>query len=175
MGEHWYVLRSKPNKENSLWREARARGYEVFYPQIRVQPVNPRSRKVRPYFPGYMFVKVDLTVSGLSALIWMPYSYGLVSFDAEPCLIPDELINAIQKRVDDVNAAGGELFDKLRAGEKVAIQAGPFEGYQAIFDTRLPGKERVRVLLILLGEQQMSLELSAGQIRRNKSSYEAGR
>ena len=70
----WYALRSKPNKEEALWRELLAGSYEVFYPQLHVQPVNPRSRKVRPYFPGYLFINIDLLTVGYSALAWMPYS-----------------------------------------------------------------------------------------------------
>jgi transcriptional antiterminator RfaH len=54
MSLQWYALCSKPNKEGPLWWEVHAQGFEVFYPEIRVQPVNPRSRKVRPDFPGYM-------------------------------------------------------------------------------------------------------------------------
>ena len=68
MSELWYALRSKPNKEEALWRELTARSYEVFYPQLHVQPVNPRSRKVLPYFPGYLFINIDLLAVGYSAL-----------------------------------------------------------------------------------------------------------
>ncbi len=168
----WYALRSKPNKEEALWRELLAGSYEVFYPQLHVQPVNPRSRKVRPYFPGYLFINIDLLTVGYSALAWMPYSSGLVSFDAEPAAVPEPLIAAVRRHVDAVNAAGGELFSGLRQGEVVFIQDGPFAGYQALFDARLPGSERVRVLLKLLNKAQMPLELPAGQIRRIKhASY----
>jgi transcription antitermination factor NusG len=168
MSEQWYVLRSKPNKEDALWQELTARSYEVFYPQIHVKPVNPRSRKIRPYFPGYLFVNVDLPVIGYSALAWMPYSYGLVFFDSEPASVPDVLIDALRRHMDAVNAAGGELFDGLKQGETISIQAGPFAGYEAIFDARLPGSERVRVLLKLLNKNQVPLELPAGQIKRIK-------
>ncbi len=168
MSELWYALRSKPNKEEALWRELTARNYEVFYPQLHVQPVNPRSRKVLPYFPGYLFIDIDLLAVGYSALAWMPYSSGLVSFDAEPANVPELLIAALRRHVDVVNAAGGELFDGLKQGEVVFIQDGPFAGYEAIFDARLPGSERVRVLLKLLNKGQMPLELPAGQIKRIK-------
>ena len=94
MSLRWYVLRSKPNKEDALWQEVSARNYEVFYPQICVQPVNPRSRKILPYFPGYMFVHIDMSMVGFSDFTWMPYSYGLVTFGSEPSSVPEELIHA---------------------------------------------------------------------------------
>jgi len=172
----WYALRSKPNKEEALWREAAARGCDVFYPQIRVQPKNPRARKIRPYFPGYLFVQLDLHQSGYSTLrlrsgqafAWMPHSRGLVSFGAEPASVPDGLIHAIRRRVEEINAADGEVLESLRHGEPVIIQDGPFVGYEAIFDARLPGSERVRVLLKLLQNRQVPVDLPAGQIQRIK-------
>ena len=166
MSPQWYVLRSKPNKEMALWRELTARGWECFYPQLRVQPVNPRSRKIRSYFPGYLFLHTDIEQVGTSTLQWMPFSSGLVSFDAVPAMVPENLIQAIRRHVDEINAAGGEQFVDLKQGDPVTIRGGPFDGYEAIFDTRLAGTERVHVLLKLLQARQMSVELSAAQIQR---------
>ena len=164
----WYTLRSKPNKEDALWREAAARGVEVFYPQMRVQPKNPRARKMRPYFPGYLFVQLDLHQSGYSTFAWMPHSLGLVSFGTEPATVPEALIQAIRRRVDEINLAGGEQLHGLKPGEDVIIQDGPFAGQEAIFDARISGNERVRVLLKLLRGRQVPLELPSGQIERKK-------
>ena len=68
--------------------------------------------------------------------------------------------------MDEINAAGGEHLIDLKQGDLVRIQGGPFEGYEAIFDTRLEGNERVRVLLKLLRARQVSVELPASQIQR---------
>ncbi len=169
MANYWYALRSKPRKEEIVWRQTRVEGFEVFYPRLRVQPVNPRSRKWRPYFPGYMFVKADINQVGMSAFQWMPHSMGLVCFGDEPAIVPDNLVVAIQKRVDDIAAAGGEVFDGLNRGDKIVISDGPFAGYEAIFDARVPGSERVRVLLQLLNnKRQVPLELGANQIDKKK-------
>lgn len=161
----WYVLRSKPNREQALWLEASGRGFEIYFPFLRVQPVNPRSRKMRPYFPGYLFVYTDLPSVGHSVFSWMPYSQGLVSFDSDPAEVPAGLVDAIRKRVDQINESGGEQMVGLERGETVVIEGGPFDGYKAIFDARISGNERVRVLLKLLQVEQLRLELPAGQIR----------
>jgi len=165
----WYALRSKPRKEEIVWRQVRTQGFETFYPRLRVNPVNPRSRKLRPYFPGYLFVYADLDIVGVSVFQWMPHSIGLVSFGGEPANVPDNLIFALQKRVEEIAAAGGEIFDGLHPGDTIKINEGPFKGYEAIFDARIPGSERVRVLLLLLDNQrQIPVELNAGQIQRKK-------
>lgn len=164
MNLYWYVLRSKPNKEVTLWGELAARGFECFYPQLRVRPVNPRSRKVRPYFPGYLFLHTDLEEVGLSTFQRMPFSSGLLTFGGTPATVPHSLVQGIGRHVELINAAGAKLIQGLKRGESVIIHGGPFEGYEAIFDVRLPGSERVRVLLKLLQERHMYLELPASQI-----------
>lgn len=169
METHWYALRSKSRKEEIVWRQVHNQGFEVFYPRLKVQPVNPRARKLKPYFPGYMFVNVDIEQVGLSTFQWMPHAMGLVCFGDEPSIVPDHLIHAIKKRVDEISEAGGELFVDLHPGDKVLISDGPFAGYEAIFDARLPGSERVRVLLQLLNSQrQVPLELKSGQLSQRK-------
>ena len=162
----WYVLRSKPNREGALCSEVDARGLQAFFPCLHVKPVNPRSHKIRAYFPGYLFVCVELEAVGQNFFARLPQSQGLVSFGGEPSEVPEGLVNAIRKRVDEINAAGGEQLVSISKGETVEIQDGPFAGYKAIFDARLAGNERVRVLLKLLRDQTLKVELPAGQIRR---------
>ena len=165
MTAHWYAMRSKPNKEDFLARQFEGQGVKVFYPRIRVRVVDPRTRKVRPYFPGYIFVQVDLEQVSRSTLQWLPGATGLVSFGGEPASVPENLINAIRRRVDEVNTSDAELLKGLSQGQLVTIQAGPFAGHEAIFDARLSGDERVRVLLKLINKQQLPLELPFGQIK----------
>lgn len=167
MAIHWYALRSKPRKEDIVSKQARDHGFEVFYPRLRVNPINPRARKVKPYFPGYLFVRADVEAAGMSVFQWMPHAVGLVCFGGEPAPVPDNLIYAIRQRVEEIAAAGGEVFDGLRRGDRVRINYGPFEGYEAIFDARLPGSERVRVLLQLLSNaRRVPVELETAHIQR---------
>jgi len=166
MEAHWYALRSKPRKEEVVWRQLKAGGFEVYYPQIRVNPVNPRSKKNKPYFPGYLFVKTDIEEVGLSTFQWMPHTLGLVTFGDEPAQVPESLLVAIRKKLAAVAAAGGEVLEGLQPGDRVQIEAGPFKGYEAIFDAQISGAERVRVLLKMIGDRHIPVSLKAGQIRK---------
>jgi transcription antitermination factor NusG len=169
MALKWYALRSKPRMEDIIWQQLVAKELETFYPRLRVHPVNPRAKKIKPYFPGYLFVKVDLEETGISFLKWMPHTLGLVSFGGEPAQVPENLIFALKKRVQEINEAGGEVFDGLKSGDTVYIHSGPFKGYEAIFDSRVPGKERVRVLLQLLDQKRsVPAELGVSQIRKKE-------
>ncbi len=168
MAEAWYVIRSKPNKEEFLAGQFSAYGIKVFYPRIRVKPVNPRARKLKAYFPSYLFIYVDLATVNLSTLQWMPGAVNLVSFDGQPASVPEALIYAIERQVERINTSQVNILQDIRPGDVVKIQDGPFAGYEAIFDGQISGRERVRVLLSFLQNRQIPVELRSSQIERVK-------
>jgi transcription antitermination factor NusG len=168
MSAEWYAIQSKTHKEEALCGQLLAGGFEVFYPKIRAKPVNPRARKIRPYFPGYLFVKADLHVSGLSVLQFTPFARGLVTFDKEPAAVPETLIQAVRKRVEEINLRGGEILAELAPGQAILINDGPFAGFSGIFDMHISGSERVKVLIQLLSKRYLPVELKAGQVEAFK-------
>lgn len=171
MSTHWYAYRSHPGKEELLWSQLLSRGFDGFYPCLRVHPVNPRAKKVRPYFPGYLFLRVDVEAVGISTFQWMPYGTGLVCFGGEPAVIPDPLVSAVRQHL----ARAAELGKPPRLyqrGDAVRIHAGAFVGYDAIFDSCLSGDERVRVLLKMIGPgRSLPLELPADHIHLAGSAW----
>ena len=134
---------------------------EFFYPTLKVQPVNPRSRKIKPYFPRYLFIQTNLSETCSSILKWMPGTIGLVCFDNYPASIPDRLIEAIRQHVQKLN---GKDFTnpRFRRGDAVRVAEGVMAGLRGIFDLSLPGSQRARVLLKILGEHYTRVELPAG-------------
>jgi transcriptional antiterminator RfaH len=165
----WHVVRSKPNHEDFLARELESREIEVFYPLLRANPVNPRARRFKPYFPGYIFVHVDLALINSTALERVPGAANLVSFGGEVASVPDHLVQAIRRKVDETNAAGGEKQAEIQPGDIVEIDYGPFAGYTAILDASLPGSERVRVLLRMLEKRELPVEMPLNYIRVRRS------
>ena len=159
MTKAWYVLRSKPNKEDALFQLTRSRGFKVYYPRLRVKPKNPRSRHVRPFFPGYMFIHIDFKGEGQSRFNWLPHSRGLVAFGNDPGRVPDSIILAMQKRVDEINSIDPDPFSEWKHGDKAVIREGAFEGFEAIFDRGLSGKQRARVLMKFLSGQWVRTEV----------------
>jgi transcription antitermination factor NusG len=161
----WYVIQSKPNHEEALCAQLLSRGIEVYFPKIRVKPANPRARKIKAYFPGYLFIRADLDQTGLSLIEFTPFAKNLVSFGHEPAPVPQALLDAIHRRVDEVNAAGGQAPPAPHPGDSVYIQDGPFAGYTAIFDAAIPGRERVRVLIQILSKRYLPVELTSNSLR----------
>lgn len=170
MAVNWYAMQSKPGKEDFLAGQLTSYGIEYFYPRIRVAPVNPRARKVVPYFPNYLFVHVDLEQVNVSDLRWMPGASGLVSFDGEPASVPDPLIVSLQRQLDSLHESSRNFLIDLKPGDPVLIQSGPFAGYEAIFNEHIPGRDRVRVLLGFLQKRQVPLDVREQAIGRVKRS-----
>ena len=166
MTPHWYTVHSKPNQELLLWNQLQQREVESYFPRLRRKPVNPRARREVPYFPGYMFIRVDLENFPLSRIAWLPGMQRLVAFGGQPAWLMDEVLEAIRHQVEVANQVAQDPLVDLRRGDVVRIKCGPFAGYEAIFDARINGKERVRVLLKLLQSQQVSLEVPATELVR---------
>ncbi len=166
MSFHWYVLHVKPHKERPVFELLEAKQITTYYPAIAVEPVNPRARKERPFFPGYLFVHLDLDDIGSNALRWTEGTHGLVEFGGVPATVPENLINEIKQRLLkwQVKSEGG--VDNLKRGDRVRISGGLFEGYEAIFDSQLPGKQRVQVLLAYLKEQPKRLQIDTEYIQK---------
>ncbi len=168
MDEKWYALRVKPRKERTVYERLQAKDIEAYFPVVRVKPKNPRAAKKKPYFPGYMFVNVDLDHTGANTFNWMPGTIGLVSFDGDPASVPGKLILELKERLAKIEEAGGLELDGLKSGDRVRIVEGPFAGYEAIFDMRLPGKDRIQVLLAFLSQHPHPLKLDSDEIRKIK-------
>jgi transcriptional antiterminator RfaH len=162
----WYAIRSKANKEGPLYRELLARDYQVFFPQLQVNPVNPRSRKLVPYFPGYMFVHVNLEISGTAPLNRIPDAIGLVMFDDYVPPVAESLLRQIDRKLAAIAEAGGQTFFEIHPGDSIEITGGAFAGYEAVFEERLQGEERVRILLKMLSDRYVPTIIHAGLVKK---------
>jgi len=134
--------------------QLRQRRYDVFLPTARAYAANPRAARERPYFPCYLFVKLDLITADADALQWLPGLRSLVRFGGQPAAVPDNFVFELKRRIAHIRAAGGLVFEALEAGTPVKITSGPFAGYEAIFDSRLDDSGRVRILLEWIGQAQ---------------------
>jgi transcription antitermination factor NusG len=165
MPQNWFVLYSHPNKENFLFKQLENHGITVYYPRIPAYPVNPRAHKMKPYFPGYMFVQLYSIEQETAIFRWMPYSKGLLNIGGEPAIVEDAFITLLRKHVNNIISSGGEIIQKMKSGDPIIINAGPFSQYSGIFDYRIEGSERVRVLLKMINDRWIPIELDSSQIQ----------
>lgn len=150
--EHWYALHTKPRKERMVRDALVNRGLEVMYPVLPAQRRSRRSLAEAPFFPRYLFARLDFDVIPLSSINWMQGMTGVVCFGGEPTVVADEVIRWLRARVEE--AARGDYHGGLPLvpEARMRVVAGPLKGMEAIFDRRVPGEERARVLIQLLGQ-----------------------
>jgi transcriptional antiterminator RfaH len=148
--ERWYTLYTKPNTEYQVVASLDKRGIQTYLPQL--ESSNGRLGRVRkPFFPCYLFVKVDFAVTGFSQVQWTPGLRRVVAFGDHPVPLPDEAINLIRSKLEGLNAAGGQPTHNFQPGETVRITHGPLQDMLAIFEGPTKPTERVCVLLAMLG------------------------
>jgi transcription elongation factor/antiterminator RfaH len=167
---NWYVFQSKTRKEQFLCEQLHMRQVETFFPCIRVNPLKSTNQKLQPYFPGYVFGRVDLEAMGRSALNWLPGLIRIVNFGGDPVSVQDYMIHVIRQHVDTINRSA-EASRAFQPGDVVMIQRGPFAGYEAIFNTHLPGRDRAEVLLKMLEGSQLRVELAIEHIVPQRAQY----
>ncbi len=132
-------------------RQLQSQGYEIFYPRYFTANGSTGRLQIRSYFPGYMFIRLDLNSINQSTFQWMPNSEGLVNFESHPAYVPDNLIEAIKRHVDKLNSM--RLVDLVKSTDigEGSVQGNSSGGtYEAIFDASLSSDERVEELLRML-------------------------
>jgi len=118
-----------------------------------------------PFFPGYVFVRANLSEVALSRINAIPGILRLVAFGEAPQPLPAKVVEEIRWRVDDLNAHGGLMPPSFQIGDTLRLTGGPFQGLDAVFLGPLKPSERVQVLIEFLGSLR-KLELPVDQVER---------
>jgi transcriptional antiterminator RfaH len=147
---HWYALYTKPHAETQVAAVLDGRGIEVYLPMVR-----RRSRgtwRELPFFPSYLFARFSLEDGGYSAVEWTPGLRRVVTLGDRPAAVPDEAVDLIRTRLEQISAAGGLPAHGFRPGDEVRFTSGPLEGLHAVFEGPMTPAERVQVLIDFLGQ-----------------------
>jgi transcriptional antiterminator RfaH len=161
----WYVIQTKPKKEEDAKTYLSTRGLEVFSPLIETFLVrNGRiDKELKPLFPGYIFGRFDLE-QNYPLVRWgrgVKKVLGLVGNYPTP--VSEEVVEIIKKRSDSYGVVRkGYHFE---ANDRVRIKSGPLKDLLGIFDRWVSDNDRVRVLLNLIGYQP-SIELHHSMIEK---------
>ena len=144
----WFVVRTKARQELRAIHHLEEQGFKVYCPQIPKYDVLKEVAGKQVLFPGYCFVESGER-SG-SSIRSTPGVIALVSFGSEgkPALVNSDVLDEIRR----LEMFYGEKIVRLQPGDVVSVTGGPFKGLQGLYSKR--SKDRVEVLLIVLGRQQ---------------------
>ena len=148
-GRRWFALYTKPHKEYMVQGLLRNQDVETYLPEIGVAVQRRDRRDKKPFFPHYLFARLDPHSDQMVKVRWMPGLRRVVSAGGQPVSNPNEVIAHIRHRLAAmVEEKPASPFKK---GEIVRVTRGPFAGLNAMFDRALSPEGRVRVLLEMMG------------------------
>ena len=162
----WALVQFKPNSDAVACRNLSRQGFEVFLPRIEVTSKTPSKfvRSIKPLFPGYLFVRINLDKGGWRAI---NSTYGvsrIVTTAGKPTRVPSELVENIKRRCDAEDTV--QPMVDVKAGDEVTLLHGPFAEWVGKVVTLTPDN-RVWVLLEILG-RQTRVAVDAGDLSRAK-------
>ena len=152
MERMWYVLHTRSRFENVVNDGLTSKHLEVFLPKVLVKS-RRRDRKVMirtPLFPGYLFVKTDLSPFEHLEILKTVGAVRLIGNKDGPLPVIDETIDSLKIMIE----AGNQAITTGRAlkkGDRVVVVSGPFVGVIGTF-LRYRGKGRVVVNIETLGQ-----------------------
>jgi transcriptional antiterminator NusG len=168
-GKRWYVVHTYSGYEQkakaALEASVRAlklsdetrpigdRFGEVLVPVERVQELGKGGqRKIsnRKFFPGYIFVNMELDDETWHIIKNTPKVTGFVGHSTKPPEVPESEVRAITQQMEE-----GVLRPKpkvlFEVGEAVKVIDGPFQDFNGTVEEVRPEKGKVRVLISIFG------------------------
>ncbi|HSG17325.1 MAG TPA: transcription termination/antitermination NusG family protein [Anaerolineae bacterium] len=142
----WYAVHTKPRVERQVTMSLKQRGVESFLPETTVITTSQK-RKKTPFFPGYLFMRVDLATDNPAMWQWTPGLRHIVAYGGWPVPIPDEVINLIEVKLHELESRSSKPAHPFKPGDVVRIKNGPFSDMLGIFDGPSTPSERVHVLM----------------------------
>lgn len=154
----WYLLYTKPRKEDSVTESLRRVNRQVYNPKlIKRQRMNGVQKKqVSPLFPCYVFAKFEIPYD----IRMIQYTRGvrrIISFDGMPTPVSDGLVSVIRSREREGYV---EMVPSFQDGDSVVVKEGPFRDFIGIFQNELNDSERVVVLLSAIATKRIVIQRS---------------
>lgn len=147
----WYVLHTKSRFENVVNEGLIKKSIEVFLPKVQVRSKR-RDRKALirvPLFPGYLFVKTDLSPNEHIEIVKTAGAVRLIGSKDGPVPVSLDTVESLKIMVQANHPVlTGTRFKK---GDRVMVVSGPFTGVTGTF-ARYKGKGRVVVMIEALGQ-----------------------
>lgn len=150
----WYCIHAKRFTEKAVTSSLRTElGMEVFCPIIRFQKAR-RSGKAwvsEALFPNYLFVRMDY-LEFFRRVLSVRGVIRIVSFGGHPIPVPEEVIHELRGAVSEEETI--VLQPQIEVGGEVEVVDGPLRGIRAIVTRVFPARQRVTILLEMLGTER---------------------
>ena len=162
----WYAVHTHVNKEFSSEINLMRQNFITYLPKYKkvITHARRKSTVIRPLFPRYLFVKIDLLKQRWTSINSTLGVNTLISMADHPVKIPYKIINKIKSYDNPEGFTEVYPCSDMRIGDEVNILEGVFSGRKAIFDG-LTDDNRVSILFSLLGKE-LTLSMSSVGVSR---------
>ena len=139
---------------------------EVLVPTEEVLEVR-RGKKVtaeRRFMPGYVLVRMEMSDQGYHLINSINRVTGFLGPQGRPMPMRDAEVNAILNRVQEGEEAPRTLIS-FEVGERVKVNDGPFEGFDALVEGVDEENQRLKVTVSIFG-RETPVELEYTQVTK---------
>lgn len=148
----WSVVGVQPGKEARAEWHLRLQGFETYTPRHKTVVRHARRTHLRlaPFFPGYMFVSLDMERSRWRSINGTIGVRSLLMQGERPAFCPAGLVEQMIAMTD----ADGllDLSSSLRPGQRVRIVVGPMAEMLGTLE-KMDRAGRVRVLVEIMNRE----------------------
>ncbi len=162
-GSSWFVIKTKPRAEPFVLTHLARDPIIPYAPKVLV-PRRHGSRRwqaLESLFPGYLFARFTPQPSLLHRIRRTPGVMRLLWDNESLVPVDDHVVQFIRQREEGRGFI--EPPPVIQAGARVRFESGPFAMLEGIVARSAPRRDRVRVLLILMGAP-VSVEVDADSI-----------
>jgi transcriptional antiterminator RfaH len=158
----WICIRTHLKREHIAAANLRQiPGVEVFNPQLRLLRLTRRGRTstVESLFPSYIFARF-FNQSTLEKVKYTGAVKSVLRFGHNLAWVPDAVIQGLERDLNETRLK--VITDAPEEGEEIEVVAGAFAGQKASVARVLPAKQRVQILLEVMGRSiaaELSLDL----------------
>ena len=161
---NWYVIQTKPKREEEAGSYLSTKGIEIFNPLMETfSPRNGRlNKEYKPLFPNYIFGKFDIE-QNYPLVRWARGVKKILGFGGNFTPLSEEVVELIKKRTDGSGIVRRNYH--FEPNDLVRIKSGPLRDLLGMFERWVSDTERVRILLNLIGYQP-AVEIHYSMIER---------
>lgn len=159
----WYVVRTKPNREEIARCHLELQRFKVFLPQtIKIIKHARKTRRVkRPLFSGYIFLRLNNSEENWTTICKTIGIIGPVRFGAHYPTVPNQVIELLKEK--EVYMSHIETIGKkFSVGQNVMVSEGEWQGLTGAFQSTR-GADRSIILLNIL-QRQVKTEIDINSI-----------
>lgn len=158
----WYCLRAQPKHEHIAAAHLRQLDdVEVYCPRVKIQRSTRRGLVwfTEALFPNYLFARFEMTRWHAHVRYCQGVS-GILRFGDKFPEVPEKTLNDLRTFMQDAELK--TVSFTIAEGDDIEIVEGPFRGQTGVVKQLLPARERVKVLLeVLGGATEVELRLTA--------------